>query len=507
MTIQELYYDERFNNVVYFLSECGFSSLEDLKDFDFDELLFVPGVSEEIIEDVKKLYVDIQNVQEQKADRETANEKDFRTLSAEVIKPIPLSVNFSKDIELQNIFLQCTDSLRAIFKRVSSQDQIVGFRSVIANMEPSEDIDKSVLLSLCDGLDKHFQEKSDAPEFISYSAEEETLLRAVSIETIFAKDKRGGAMIRYCNENGLSTLWDLRDFDFSHKKIKGLGRDTAEVCKNAYKLAVDQAINPVSVESGKGTDPVKQFLEMYTALKDSARNCLLLKAQGQTLQEIGESIGVTRERVRQIIAKTVRKLNFVNGPILEKLMQGQGCFYKSDIKKLFNVPEHLDCFAYILQNSETIHYFEFADKFVDSKLIPDDWEEQLRTMMYELVGDAVNYYDILDEVEAELANRELNFLDASDFMGFLFEQRYIAMGDYIMKRRGVYKRICYDTIRRYFKTGIKLDSDDENQDMLRMREIISREYAGYTLPDNNRAITARVSPDLILCGRDRKSVV
>lgn len=78
-------------------------------------------------------------------------------------------------------------------------------------------------------------------------------------------------MIRYCNENGLSTLWDLRDFDFSHKKIKGLGRDTAEVCKNAYKLAVDQAINPVSVESGKGTDPVKQFLEMYTVLKDSAR--------------------------------------------------------------------------------------------------------------------------------------------------------------------------------------------------------------------------------------------
>lgn len=125
-----------------------------------------------------------------------------------------------------------------------------------------------------------------------------------------------------------------------------------------------------------------------TVISTANTDKLLLKAQGQTLQEIGESIGVTRERVRQIIAKTVRKLNFVNGPILEKLMQGQGCFYKSDIKKLFNVPEHLDCFAYILQNSETIHYFEFADKFVDSKLIPDDWEEQLRTMMYELVGDA-----------------------------------------------------------------------------------------------------------------------
>ena len=39
--------------------------------------------------------------------------------------------------------------------------------------------------------------------------------------------------------------------------------------------------------------------------------------------------------------------------------------------------------------------------------------------------------------------------------------------------------------------------------MLRMREIIFKEYAGYALPDNNRAITARVSPDLILCGRGR----
>ena len=65
MTIQELYYDDGFSNVVYFLSECGFSFLEDLKAFDFDELLFVPGVSEDIIEEAKRLYFDSKNVQEQ----------------------------------------------------------------------------------------------------------------------------------------------------------------------------------------------------------------------------------------------------------------------------------------------------------------------------------------------------------------------------------------------------------------------------------------------------------
>ena len=78
-------------------------------------------------------------------------------------------------------------------------------------------------------MEEHFQgEPTEGAEPAAYSAEEENLLRAVNIETVFADVKRGSAMIRYCNENGLATLWDLRDFDFSYKKIKGLGPDTAE---------------------------------------------------------------------------------------------------------------------------------------------------------------------------------------------------------------------------------------------------------------------------------------
>lgn len=504
MTIQELYHDDRFNNVVYFLNECGFSFLEDLKTFDFDELLFVPGVSEDIIEEVKNLYFDSQNAQKQESSYAESSEECSPAPFAGTIEAIHTSVDFSKNIDLDDLILQCTDFLNSIFQKVSRPDQIAGLRAFIADMESPEGINKSILISLCDSLSELFREKSaGGSESALYSMNEESLLRAVNIETVFDGVKRGRAMIRYCWENGFSTLWDLRDFDFSSEKIIGAGADTAEAYKNAYKLAVKQAINPASVESENGTDPIKRFLEMYAALKGNARNCLLLKAQGMTLQEIGDSIGVTRERVRQIIANAVRKLNSVNGPILERLMQGRSYFYKSDIKTLFSVPEHLDCFVYILENTEAVYYFEFADKFVDPKLIPDDWDMQLHTIEHELVGEVVNYYDILEEVDTELAKRKLNFLDADDFMGFLFEQHYIALGDYVIKRRGAYKRICYDVIRRHFKSGIKLDSDDENQDMLRMREIIFKEYAGYALPDNNRAITARVSPDLILCGRGR----
>lgn len=121
MTIQELYYDDRFSNVVYFLSECGFSFLEDLKAFDFDELLFVPGVSEDIIEEAKRLYFDSQNVQEQEPGCEAVNEENTSVLARETIESISLSVDFSQEVELQNLFLQCTDSLRSVIQGIAVQ--------------------------------------------------------------------------------------------------------------------------------------------------------------------------------------------------------------------------------------------------------------------------------------------------------------------------------------------------------------------------------------------------
>lgn len=498
MTIQKLYCDEKFSNIVYFLNERGFFSFDDLQSFDFDELFFVPGVSADIIGEAEKLYYIA-------AEKGKTAGKELPQRGTEVFAdPEKQHMSSVQDNELQQAIIECADVLYEMVQMISSTVQISEIRALISEMDKPEEIDPDILISICDDLEAHVPpaKETATEEAVEYTLEEKELLLSTNIESAFAKVKRGNIMIRYCRENGINSLWDLRDFDFDYDKIKGMGPDSAKDCQKAYCLAVELVINPTE-QGCSQENPLDLYIETYNKLKESARNCLLLRAQGQTLQEIGNSMGLTRERVRQIIGKATRKLIPTSALVVSGLLQGKTSFCKADVKKLFDDSELLDCFVYVLENTETVKYFEFADKYVERILVPDDWKAQLDVLVQELVGDAVNFFEILEEVEAGLDKSGLDFLDASDFIGYLFEKRYIAIGDYIMKKRGAYKHICYDVIARHFKTGIKLDGDENNSDMRLMKEIICKEFDGYTLPDNNRAITARVSPDLILCGRGR----
>ena len=499
MTIQELYYDAKFSSIVYFLNERGFSSFDNLQSFDFDELFFVPGVSADIIEEAKNLYCIAAEKVETSDKEELPQQRETKILSV----PEKLQTSTVQDNELQQTIAECTNAFYRVAQKINDSVQISEIRTLISEMKKLEEINVDILIGICDDLEANVPVAKEvaSKETIEYSPEEKELLLSAGIESVFANVKRGNTMIRYCKENGINNLWDLRYFDFAYNKIKGMGPDSAKECQKAYHLAVQLIINPTEQAVPQEESSIDSFKKTFNSLTESARICLLLRAQGQTLQEIGDSMELTRERVRQIIGKAVRRLIPTSTLIISVLLRGRTSFCKADVKKLFDDSELLDCFTYVLENTETIKYFEFADKYVEQNLVPDDWRTQLDALVQNLVGDAVNFFEILEEVEAGLDKSGLCFFDASDFMGYLFENRYIAMGDYIMKKRGAYKRICYDVIARHFKTGIKLNSDENNSDMQLMKEIIRKEFAGYTLPDNNRAITARVSPDLILCGR------
>lgn len=506
MTIQNLYCEEKFNNIVYYLNECGFFSIEELQSFDFDELFFVPGISDSIVAKVKALY----SVAIEKSIPLESRTREQNTFGAsnpqsEACPRTRLTSSVSTE-DIQQELAECATLMYESVRSIKSKNKLSEIREYVLTTENCDGLYPEILAGLCDDLNANIAD-STADVLHSgkeYSSEEKERLLSAEVESVFAEVKRGSAMIRYCAENGIYSLWDLRNFEFSYKIIKGLGPDTAKACRDAYQLAVKNIINPVPKdEKSEEKRAIASFVEAYDCLKDNARSSLILKSQGQTLQEIGEKMQVTRERVRQIIGKTVRKLSSVSRQIVEQLMGESTFFYKTEIKKLFDAPELVDCFVYVLEHSETLKYFEFAEKYVDANVVPADFNSRLDAMIQELVGDAANYYDILEEVESALIKREMAFLDASDLMGYLFEKRYIAMGDYVIKKNSAYKRICYDAIVRHFKSGIKLDSNENNSDMQLMKEIICKEYAGFTLPDNNRAITARVSPELILCGRGR----
>lgn len=55
-SIFTLYNDDKFEKIRYYLQEHGYITLNDIAHFDFDELMFVPGVSEHLISEAKRIF-------------------------------------------------------------------------------------------------------------------------------------------------------------------------------------------------------------------------------------------------------------------------------------------------------------------------------------------------------------------------------------------------------------------------------------------------------------------
>jgi hypothetical protein len=254
--------------------------------------------------------------------------------------------------------------------------------------------------------------------------------------------------------------------------------------------------------------PVTQrFTEAVEALKPREKISLAKRCTGSTLEEIGKELHVTRERVRQILDKTRRKLAGVAELIAGALLSSDKAgFSSSDLLRLFRSEASAMHCKFVLQASEYVRYFKFSNRFVRASVCSADIEDRLKGYADEIIGEGLNFYDNLELIESALKNHGLGFFDASDIMNFLVHNRYRFYGDYVTKGTQPYAVVCRDAVRKYFRFDIKLDSDDDNEDMRTLRHIIARRYQGVSLPPNNRALTTGMTRDaskLILSGRGR----
>ena len=76
MSINELYNSPEYSDVLFYLSERGFSTIEDLASFDFEDLFFVPGLSEELIESAKAVFLSAKNSKFEPASKAEESEAD-----------------------------------------------------------------------------------------------------------------------------------------------------------------------------------------------------------------------------------------------------------------------------------------------------------------------------------------------------------------------------------------------------------------------------------------------
>lgn len=237
--------------------------------------------------------------------------------------------------------------------------------------------------------------------------------------------------------------------------------------------------------------------ELFENLYSNKRQKMLIEARanGQTLSEIGDTIHVTRERVRQIEAKAKRRFvkNLTHLRIISKIFADTN---GRNIITLENIVEvsgnNASAFYYLLRTSECSYYT--YDAQLDAFVLGDS-NISLRIQNFvDSLPEMIRKKDIQDIIILAKEQEDIS----QDFIEKAIEESYKNTGEIYYKTRLSLAKIYDDILRTHYPEGIHV-SDDKEID--KFRDYIIKEYGDISLPENNRAISTRISSIGVLAGR------
>lgn len=142
--------------------------------------------------------------------------------------------------------------------------------------------------------------------------------------------------------------------------------------------------------------------------------CIDIKrACGYTLQELGNEYGLTRERIRQKIAKFNSNLDSFMKPIVDRFMYPKNYITVQELLDIYDNDDYDKAILYWCKNSDDLEYLEFAEVFVYAQEERNAVENQIETIAEEFIGDGINLYDNLEELEDLMQNSGFPYMDGS----------------------------------------------------------------------------------------------
>ncbi len=237
----------------------------------------------------------------------------------------------------------------------------------------------------------------------------------------------------------------------------------------------------------------KLFLPIFSDKR--MKSIVQMRARKKTLAQIGDTFGITRERVRQIETKARRKFSHYYSRIrlISKISaekNGASMVSSNDIEDYCktNVTELL----YFLRNYENSHYT--YDEQLDIFIIGDDsLQERVRTTIDRLpdIVSVNQLSNILDEADED-GDIPMDILQKA------FVEAYRLTGDIYHRTRLSLAKVYKTVLEKHYSDGIKAYDSDALQEF---RRIVTDEFGDVGMPKNDRALTARISSICILCGR------
>ena len=222
------------------------------------------------------------------------------------------------------------------------------------------------------------------------------------------------------------------------------------------------------------------------------------RAMGSTLQAVATEYDVTREWVRQICSKNERKIMPLLSPLISELTDTNGARFlrEEQIREYIDNEMYASAVIYTLREGEQFESFGSPLIFFEAVSFPDV-KNRLAELACDIVGDGINIFESAESIESALDAAGYGFLSADDFLGLLIVLEYKFYGDYVLKDRKSYGRLCIRIIEEHFPDGVS----NSKEDMDRLRALVKQEYGDLDLPDSDRAMYARICDYLILRGR------
>lgn len=265
-------------------------------------------------------------------------------------------------------------------------------------------------------------------------------------------------------------------------------------------ISVEEKIKFVKWATYDLKEELIYFLNGFYERSANTEKILLLRARKRTLQEIGDELGITRERVRQIEKKVVRPFcrwqrNKRFLPRLSAEFNGETILEATELQEYFG--DTTEVLLYLLQCADD-EFFSY-DRDTDTVIIVDD----------DITDFAREYVERMPD-ELDVATVEEYKNKAIDEHGILIDifereidRQYKISGTIYHRNKLSLEKMYNIVMKRYYPDGMNVYDDEE---LARFRSLLINEFGDVSLPEKNRAISAAIGRTCILCGRGKYRV-
>ena len=244
----------------------------------------------------------------------------------------------------------------------------------------------------------------------------------------------------------------------------------------------------------------EEIEKLFSVLYPNERNqqVVQLRAQKKTLEQIGKQFGLTRERIRQLEAKMQRAFNARQGriKIISKINadKNNASLVTSANIAEYCTAEHLQELLFLLRGCESSNFT--YDKDLDVFIIGSDSLHERAFAFVEKLPDIIPVNDVSKYYEEAKEEYDLPQEMVDKVISETYKQTAEVYHRITLSLANIYTEI----IKEYYPDGI--DAYD-SETITRFRQLIFEKYGPVKLPENDRALTARIAGICILCGRGR----